>query len=441
MKFWTKIGKLTSWIIPVKEYRHRYRDFMSYIDNAKQIETVHLRYKDLLLKLSQKIKKQKLKIIFLNTECEKWQYQSLYETFEKDNRFEVQVIISPIKKLLKKRKSFLNYIEQTEKCYQYFKNKKMNVAYGFDFENKKYIDLKTFSPDIIFYEQPWDIPDIQLPVNTSAYALTMYANYGAATTKGTNEYAGSPLFKEVFRYFLDNKFIKPFLIEKGLKEECLVESGSLKNDGYFRKIDESNIIWKTTHKKRIIWAPHFSFFANSQLRYGTFDWNYKYMYEFAVSHPEFEFILKPHPRLRDEIVRHKIMTEEEMIEYFNGWNNLDNAQVYECGNYIDMFRTSDVMITDCNSFLFEYMPTKKPLINLINKNSVGHIDIIEKLLYAYYQVDNIEDLQQIFKKIIFEDKDFKYDVRLDVLRKDMLMPTGGIANYIYNHILWLLKIY
>ena len=56
------------------------------------------------------------------------------------------------------------------------------------------------------------------------------------------------------------------------------------------------------------------------------------------------------------------MNEFEYDEYVAQWNNLPNAYLYNKGNYIELFKTSDLLITDCSSFLLEYMPTLKPII-------------------------------------------------------------------------------
>ena len=57
-------------------------------------EEVQLSYKKKLAELSEKIKTDKIRIAFLVRENQKWAYQSLYEIFEKDDRFEPVVLIS-----------------------------------------------------------------------------------------------------------------------------------------------------------------------------------------------------------------------------------------------------------------------------------------------------------------------------------------------------------
>lgn len=154
--------------------------------------------------------------------------------------------------------------------------------------------------------------------------------------------------------------------------------------------------------------------------------------------PEIEFIIKPHPELKRQIVRQGLMSISEMTQYFDMWEKLPNAQVYEYGNYFDMFRTSDLLITDCNSFLYEYLPTKKPVIHLIGKNSAGHNDFGQKIISGYYPAKNIEELTSQLNLVLFKGQDPLLSVRENVIERDLIQPEGGVAKFISNYITQLL---
>lgn len=429
------ISFLIAWIFPTKDDRAEFRIFCRELDNRKKVQLIQSRYPKVIEHLQKKYKnKQKLKVVFLNSENSKWSYQSLYEKFKENPNFEVQVLITVLEIHLKKKYKFLEYEKQARKSYNFFAEKGINVAYAFDFKNNKYIDLKEFSPDIIFYEQPWSLPKEQSIIKTSKYALCFYSSYGSAITNGKNEYCDI-LFKEVYKYFVDNPVIEDILIwQHNFNPSNLSVAGSLKLDAYLKPIDETNIIWKTKGKKRIIYAPHHSFSDNSTLRFGTFTWNYKFFYNFAKEHQEYEFIFKPHPELKRQIIRQGLMSIGEMTEYFKMWENLPNAQVYEFGNYFDMFRTSDLLITDCNSFLYEYLPTKKPVIHLIGEHSVGHNEFGQKIISGYYAVRNMEELQSQIDLILFKNKDPLLSVREEVIEKILVQPEGGVAKFIEKFI-------
>ena len=395
-------------------------------------------YNKVLTSLRDKYQVEPLKVVFLNSELSKWVYQSLYEALENNPKFEVLILLTVRKSFLKKKYEFLNYKKLLKDAYLYFKNKGMNVEYGFDTEKKRYILLKNFKPDIVFYEQAGDVDNSQNVYAVSNKALTYYCSYGSSTTNGKNEY-DLGFLKHVFKYYLDNNFTKDFLVKHGFKREQLEVSGSLKLDAYKKEIDLSNQIWKTNDRKRIIWAPHHSFFKGSTLSFGTFDWNYKFFFNYIKNHPEIEFIVKPHPDLKRQIVRNELMSREEVKCYFEELDNLPNSQVFEGSGYIDMFRCSDMLITDCNSFLSEYLPANKPVIHLLNKDSVGFNDYGEKIISGYYKAENTSDIEKLIDDIIIRNNDYLKATRTDVIKNYLILPKNGVANYIVNDIENLIK--
>lgn len=429
---------LLAWIFPERGDRNRFRNLCNSIDDREYSKTLYSKtYPNKLKKISLAAKKRKIKILFLNSEISKWQYQMLYEKFDSHSGFDVQLAIYPNEDSLKKmsQDELKNSIEAN---YNYFCNKNMSVSYAYDFEKEKFIDLKTFKPDIVFYEQPWALPKKYSVLNVSKFALTMYCSYGSQITNGSNEYSTN-LHKEIYKEFIDNEYIKQILIDHDVNNEVPVFAGQLKLDMYLKPLNDSNICWKTNGKKRIIWAPHFSFYRNSILGFGTFDWNYKFFYEYAKQHQEYEFIFKPHTRLKYTIIEQNLMSEEEVDKYFKDWDALPNAQVITGCNYIDMFKASDLMITDCNSFLYEYLPTNKPLIHMIGRYTVGHNEFGQKLCRGYYAVEDIEGLSEILNELLVNENDYLKNVREEVIKNDLVQPEGGTAQFILDYIIKLLK--
>lgn len=427
------VSTLIAWIFPTKQDRADFRKFCNDIDLRQDTETIWSRYPKLIKHLKNEFSKRKLKVVFLSSENPKWVYQYLYEEFANNPKFDVQVLITVRDKLLKKKYEFLEYEKLARKNYNCFKENGMNAAYAFDFKKKEYINLKKFDPDIVFYEQPWELSKKQGVKEISKYALPLYCTYGSCITNGINEYSES-FYRDVYTYFIDNECVKKVLVEHGCREQALVVCGQPKLDAYLKPINQSNIIWKSQNKKRVIYAPHHSFYKDSMLGFGTFDWNYNFFFNFAKNHPEIEFIIKPHPELKRQIVQQGLMSISDMTQYFEMWENLPNAQVYEYSNYFDMFRTSDLMITDCNSFLYEYLPTKKPVIHLISKNSVGHNDFGEKIISGYYNASNIDELTSQLDTVLFKGQDPLLSVREKIIAEDLIQPEGSVAKFISNYI-------
>ena len=164
----------------------------------------------------------------------------------------------------------------------------------------------------------------------------------------------------------------------------------------------------------------------------TFKENYKFMLEFAKHHPETTWLLKPHPRLKYALLRNKIMTMEEIEKYFNEWREI--GSIYEQGDYFDIFKTSDMMITDGCSFLGEYLPTTKPLIRLVSANAQKLNKLGEKIVSGYYEINNNDEFEKQFCDIVINKNDYKQNIRKD-LTKEIIDENETSSHKIYSYIL------
>ena len=130
------------------------------------------------------------------------------------------------------------------------------------------------------------------------------------------------------------------------------------------------------------------------------------------------------------------MTDEEIDNYYKSWDEIGN--IYDTGDYIDLFKSSDIMVTDCCSFLAEYFPSKNPLLRLINKNSVKLNKLGEKICSCYYNVNSNNELDYIFNKLIKEKLDNKKDKRLKLL--STIFFDNNASDKIFNDLCKILKI-
>ena len=362
------------------------------------------RYKKIITQLKLK---ERLRVIFLVTENSKWCYQSLYDYMNKSDKFEAIVLISVLTSVHNKVDKTRNSLEDN---YNFFKLRKINVDYAYS--NGNYIDLKEFDPDIVFYEQPWDLPKIHKPINVSKFALTCYCDYGLELVEDKDNYKTNFHYL-LYKFFVDNinniSRYKDYI--KGASNNCFA-LGYPKLDVYH---ENNNIklenIWLEPQKIKIIYAPHHSF-ENDGLQFATFKDNGHFMLEFAKLHPETTWVFKPHPRFKFALIKNNIMTEQEVDKYYDEW--LKIGKICTQGDYFDIFKTSDLMITDCCSFLGEYLPTLKPIIRLTIQNSMQLNNFGETIVNACYQTFTKQDFINIYDKIIKDKKDYLLEKRLEI---------------------------
>ena len=359
------------------------------------------KYDKVIKKLKEDVKHRKLRVCFLVSEVAKWNMQNLYYEFKSSDIFEPFVLVSNLQDT--------NYRKPYDETLSFFKSCVDNVEIGWDEKVKFGIDIKKFKPDIIFYQQPWQIFPNQDIDYASDFALTCYFSYAIEDASDAIKNKVNSFLLKLWRYFvLSEDTKKQYRRELNYIFNNIIASGHPKLDVY-KYYDEN----KYEHKY-VIYAPHHSFEKHS-LKWGTFKWNGKYILEWAKKHSELNWVFKPHPRFRFALINNNIMSENEVDEYYSEWAKI--GEVCDSGNYFDLFKQSRCLITDCGSFLTEYLPTKQPVIRLVNKISKPLTDTNKKISKSYYQVKNIKMLKRTLLNILIKNIDTKLHKRMQVMRE------------------------
>ena len=210
-------------------------------------------------------------------------------------------------------------------------------------------------------------------------------------------------------------------------------------DIFFKKDVDFHFDWKMARPdaKKIIYAPHWS--INRGVRQATFQWNYKFMYEFAKSHSEISWVVKPHPSLFFSAVETNIFPSHESFkEYMQKWNDLPNAKVVTGGYYQALFATSDGMIHDCSSFIAEYQYVDKPMIFLTRAGEKFN-ELGKAILNISYCVDgqDLDGIAAMIQRVFIEGNDDKAAERRELFDKYLNYPkaNGMLASeFIYKSI-------
>lgn len=356
-----------------------------------------------LSELQKKFGKQKIKVGFLINDQAKWQFQSLYEELDKSNFFEPVVLVTELILAHQGKKIFYKTIED---CFNFFKSKKLNVRYVYDRQNKRYLDPSTFDVDILFYQQPWELDKSQMPSCVSKFALTCYVPYGLHLVEFDGSYM-KHFHQLLWLMFVENDGqIQRFSrLVKQKVTNCKIV-GYPKLDAYFENAEKTSL---QKEKPLIIYAPHHSFEANI-LECATFQHNGLKILDIAKKYKDqIDWVFKPHPRFKTAVVLNNIMTESEIEDYYSAWRNI--GTIYDSGDYIGIFRQSDGMITDCISFLGEYLPSGKPLFHLLAEKQPFN-EFAKSFIDAYYKIYDAEELDNNLQKVIIEQKDEKINERL-----------------------------
>ena len=217
--------------------------------------------------------------------------------------------------------------------------------------------LEKIRPDYVFRQIHWEgsMPEEFRTKALEAYRIC-YLPYEFEVAEVSRFTVEQEIFTDAWKIFVASKIHFDYYQSKN-KNLNLEVSYSPK----LEQIAKRSRIVNSTDRKTILWAPHHSV-GDEWLRFGTFHLNYLDILDFALRHPEVNFIFRAH-HLLFQILKEKCNFEENDIENFlMQWNSLDNTEIDTNVDYSESFSKADLLLTDGISFLVEFLATCKPLI-------------------------------------------------------------------------------
>lgn len=390
-----------------------------------------LRYKKLIrLKRNKLLAKNKIRVAFFITQKQLWCHQTVYENFLLNKYFDPFVVVFP-----NKENKINNELSTMSDNITFFSKQKIKYILGYRDDTEEYISLKKINADIIFYDQPFPgLPKSLLFKETSKNALICYVPYGYKIANFPQAHFNMDLQNFCWRVFAESDWHKnQFIKYSFIKGKNVVTSGYPKLDFFLNNDKINNPIKKNKLAKSIIWAPHWSINKGSEINFSTFDKNFIFFKELSKKYKNIYWIFKPHQRLRYQLEESGFMKKKDIDNYYNYWNNLENGEFYNESQYFEYFNYSDAIITDCGSFLAEYLLTKKPILHLINIKNQGYNYIGQKLVSNYYKGINNIDILNFIDDVIINNNDYLKEKRLKNL--SLVSPNkNGAGKYIVDHI-------
>ena len=377
-------------------------------------------------------RKDKIKVGFVLYDSSMWSGDDLYHLFERDERFEVTVFLS------QRFEGKSNEVVHKD----FLKSAELLKSHGLNVVAMKSL-WKTLPPqDVLIFLTPYfrRLPHCINPTNLPVSTLMAHLIYSFAVSVRTKEYYRSPIFRIAWKVFFPSTInLKMYDEHNPVGMPRGLYSGYPRLDVFFDKNQDFKFDWKMTRPdaKKIIWAPHHS--INAVTRWATFQWNYKFMYEFAKAHPEISWVVKPHPNLAFRVLQSKVFpTDKAFDEYMQKWNNLPNAQVYTGAYFQSIFATSDGIIHDCGSFTAEYQYVDKPMIYLTREGTVFN-ELGNEIFKGSYLVDgkDFDAIAAMIQRVFIDGDDYKAAERREIFDKYLNYPkaNGMLASeFIYKSI-------
>ena len=392
----------------------------------KDVRVCRRNYARQIARCRDKIKRgEKLRVMFLVSELSKWKTQSLYDRMAQSKEFEPFVAISC------RGDWQLNpeYWPLTEEALQSFRAKGMNCVVVADFNAVRNIPLDSFSPDIVFYEQPYNWKREYMPVTVSRFALTAYVPYYVPTNEIDPLWYEGAFHRTNFLYILLNEQIKSALNALIIPDRYAGRREALGHT-FYDLYGENQPQRQGNGRDLVIYAPHWTFDhpnnVNSQ-NISTFLWNGREILAYAKAHPEVKWLFKPHPGLQWRLVESGAWTKDEVGQYYQDWGEI--GQCYYGNDYVEMFKHSRAMITDCSSFVAEYPPCGGAMIHL--RSATQKLELLRsygKMYDAFYQVHNLDEMYKVFDMVLLRDEDPKREERIRAVRELNLVGNNAAKN-------------
>lgn len=332
-------------------------------------------------------KKFPIVVVFLCQSTQMWwKINSIYERMKEDERFQIHMLVIP-------------EISDSDKdaSYRFFSSFDSG-AIRCD-EGGEYFDLKSLSPDYVFYQRPYDqyLPKCYQSGKVSAYAKICYCSYSfLLTCPGIINCMAKRFLRNVHIFLADTNYTCQYNRNRFRLSHA---DGSRKSlfVGYpiVEKIVKNNI--EEPHDKpSVLWTPRWS--TSMEIGGGNF-FNYKdKVVDYVKKKEGIHLIFRPHPLTFFHFIETGEMTEEEADAYKQIYHNSADFELDENSNYFETFRKSDILISDISSMLFEWLVSGKPLIYCDTGAKLN--DVMKYAIQGMYVTSSWEDVAQVLDNLL-----------------------------------------
>ena len=367
--------------------------------------------------------KKQLNVVFVASTLSMWRYQELYELMSKHPRFRTSILILPSISY-----SYEQQAKDKLELITFFQEKGHEAALYVANDDSHINIKKRLKPDILFYPQPYiGYIDDSCNYDKFKYRLLCYSPYAFWMSKGDWSY-NLPLHNYAWKLFysteLHKKEAQEYALNKGRNIEVV---GYTNTDKYLFQEHEDKWKPQDKHKKRIVWAPHFTISEEGFIIQSNFIWMADFMLSVAKRYfDRIQFAFKPHPRLFTELCKHQEWGIDRATAYYNMWETMGNTQL-ETNEFIDLFMTSDAMIHDSGSFCVEYLYSGNPTMyiarnfeeQVAEKGEFGQLAMRQQ-----YVGKTEEDIIRFIENTVIAGNDPMKHKREEFVKQYLLPPNG-----------------
>ena len=300
-------------------------------------------------------------ITFIVYQSAVWKSDGIYKHLQSFDNVKVSITIIPIWA----KGAFLK--EDFDQTRRYFKGRNYVIN---DFSPKLPLKelIKSFNNiDTVIFSDCWNLSNSNFYYYLLLFKVCFYIPYSHQVSKyGDYQaqynqllhnfvktiYAPHKLEFEIFRNFshIRDQNVKLFGYP-GVTKYIKAQKDSTIAEKFFP--EDPWVSFPNTKAKRVIWSPHHSI-NWSERKYSNFLEMHIQMLDLAEYYKsKINFVLKPHPMLKQTLYQHPSWGVEKTNGYFSEWSAKSNCRIDD-GVYESLFYYSDALVHDCGSFIAEY---------------------------------------------------------------------------------------
>lgn len=429
MTFLSKIPFLGKLIKKIDSFSYRL-DSLSQNNEKLEIKIINLEKELIRQKHISKYKNgEKINIIFICQRPQVWtSLKSLYEACLKDSDFNVTIVTIPIKKQLPNI-TFNHEIYESEGAETFWADSDCNVINGYDSFSNKWLDLRTLNPDYVFFQQPYDIVRCELykSSNIAEFASIGYTSYYyAISSDDIKNCMPENFIKNVSICFLQNNSEEKWFNDKFniLKYPTVKRfiTGCPKFDNIHNYKNKKSSLWKLNTEKsfKVIWTPRWTTNENTC---HFFDYKDKFI-EYCKRHKDVDFIFRPHPQAKLNYAAEENFSINQFEQYEQHYKNSNNMNIDYTPDYLPLFYSADVLISDISSIIPEFFLTGKPIIFCKKNQSKYNIESVwSKGLYIAKNWSEVEHILNQLKSGI----DPLYELRHKLISSEFVLSSSHVG--------------
>lgn len=284
----------------------------------------------------------------------------------------------------------------------------------------KWIDIKKFNLDYLFFQRPYDhyLPKPLRSTELVKHTKCCYVPYGYAGSDVFNRgNTNLPFFRNMSFVFLESEYMKG-VFKRSFEHRMMFKYQKYETLGY----PDLEVYFDNPSRdeiSNILWTPRWSYDPEMG---GSHYFEYKDLPFFIKSHySDIDVVFRPHPLMFDEFIKQGLMKQQEADDYKRRIREASIA--YDSGTLIsEAISRSDLLITDYSSIIINYFLTGKPIIYCKADYELNEeYSKIESCLYV------AEDQQQIeaYIAMLLNGEDPLAEKRKALIEKYRLQHIGA----------------